>query len=335
MEKISFYGLSRSGKSCYIFAMAQALSQGIQFSNGEILTVKTPDPRQMLRLFKAYDTMKNGLWPKGNIESVDYNFNVRKSLENLMSFGLTDFRGGLLDTMDKDDEVAQDELLNSYTDSSVLLFFIGADTIINAIKGDFGSNFKIDYLNLLYENYLHRTNDLKTPIMVVITKSDMLSDRQIAEAKVLIKSKLRVFFAKGTHLTSAITAVTLGRNLSNDNGELEGELIIGPTSGNIHIPILFSLYCIMAKRLENASSILSNAEQSYHSAREDLNKELNRSAFARFLDNNERSIRNKMKLHNSVIGEEKEKMKDIGLTLDLIRPFLLQGAEVYINGNKI
>ena len=70
-------------------------------------------------------------------------------------------------------------------------------------------------------------------------------------------------FGVGTQITAAITAVTLGRNLSNDNGELEGELIIGPTSGNIHIPILYSLYCVMAKKLEEATSNLRSAESSY------------------------------------------------------------------------
>lgn len=59
-EKISLYGLSRSGKSCFIYAMSQALSQGIELADGEIMNVITPDPRQMLRLYNAYDGMING-----------------------------------------------------------------------------------------------------------------------------------------------------------------------------------------------------------------------------------------------------------------------------------
>lgn len=334
MDKISFYGLSRSGKSCYIFAMAQALSQGIQFPDGQILTVRTPDPRQMLRLYKAYETMTNGLWPKGSIESYDYNFNVSKALEKLMSFGLTDFRGGLLDSMDEDDEDEQNKLFDSYRNSSVLLFFIGADTIRDACNGDFEANFKIDYLNTLYGNYLDKAQDSKTPIMIVITKSDMLSSQEIEQSKVFVKKKMQDMFGVGTQITAAITAVTLGRNLSNDNGELEGELIIGPTSGNIHIPILYSLYCVMAKKLEEATSNLRSAESSYRGAQRDLSHELSRSAFARFFDDNESSIRSRLSSYNSTISDEKSKLIKINETMSMIKQYLLRGAEVYINGQK-
>ncbi len=334
MDKISFYGLSRSGKSCYIFAMAQALSQGIQFSDGQILTVRTPDPRQMLRLYKAYETMTNGLWPKGSIESYDYNFNVSKALEKLMSFGLTDFRGGLLDSMDEDDEDEQNKLFDSYRNSSVLLFFIGADAIRDARNGDFEANFKIDYLNTLYGNYLDKAQDSKTPIMIVITKSDMLSSQEIEQSKVFVKKKMQDMFGVGTQITAAITAVTLGRNLSNDNGELEGELIIGPTSGNIHIPILYSLYCVMAKNLEEATSNLRSAETSYRGAQRDLSHELSRSPFARIFNDNESSIRSRLSSYNSAISEEKSKLIKINETMAMIKQYLLKGAEVYINGQK-
>lgn len=123
-EKISFYGLSGSGKSCFIFAMSQALSQGIQLSDEQLLQVITPDPRQMLRLYKAYEKMVNGSWPAGTDVSVTYNFNVRKALDLLMSIEITDFRGGLLDSLEEDDQEEQEKLFKSYKDSSVLLFFL-------------------------------------------------------------------------------------------------------------------------------------------------------------------------------------------------------------------
>lgn len=334
MDKISFYGLSRSGKSCYIFAMAQALSQGIRFPDGQILTVKTPDPRQMLKLFKAYETMKNGLWPAGNIETHNYNFNVRKALENLMSFELSDFRGGLLDTMDDDELAEQQKLFDSYRGSSVLLFFLGADTIKAAMQGDFEANFKIEYLNTLYGNYLDSAKDTKTPVMIVITKSDMLSDAEIRTAKDFVKIKMQEMFGAGTQIIAAITAVTLGKNLSNDCGELEGELIIGPTAGNIHIPVLFSLYCVMAKQLDKATSNLSDAQQSYRSAQHALSQELQRNAFVRFFDDNEASIRRKINNANQLISSEKEKMARIGATMAMIKEYLLAGAEIYFNGVK-
>lgn len=121
-DKISFYGLSGAGKSCFIFAMSQALSQGILFSDGELMTVITPDPRQMLKLYKAYEKMVNGSWPQGTDTSVTYNFNVRKALELIMSVDITDFRGGLLDSIEEDDEEEQKNYL-IHTMNQALYFF--------------------------------------------------------------------------------------------------------------------------------------------------------------------------------------------------------------------
>lgn len=122
-DKISFYGLSGAGKSCFIFAMSQALSQGILFSDGELMTVITPDPRQMLKLYKAYEKMVNGSWPQGTDTSVTYNFNVRKALELIMSVDITDFRGGLLDSIEEDDEEEQKNYL-IHTMNQALYFFL-------------------------------------------------------------------------------------------------------------------------------------------------------------------------------------------------------------------
>lgn len=333
MEKISLYGLSGSGKSCYIFAMAQALSQGIRFSDGQILTVRCPEPRQMAQLHKAYQQLENGIWPAGNIESVDYRFNCRLALAKQMDFDIKDYRGGLLNS-DDDDEGEQNKLFDSFTGSNVLLFFIGADKIKEALGGDHISVADIDFMNILYERYLDDSHDAKTPVMLVITKSDLLSDSEKDRAKSFIMNMFQSMFGTGTNLTSAITMVTLGRNLSNVSGELEGELIIGPTAGNIQIPILYSLFCVISERIEQSTGQLVSAQDSYSSAQSALKKELNRSAFARFFDSNEQVIRKKISTADNIIGLEKEKLLKLSETLSRIKPILLNGADLYINGVK-
>ena len=182
MNKITFYGLGGSGKSCYTFAMAQALSQGIRFADGQILTVRCPIPMQMTKLHRAYQQMKNGQWPNGNVESVKYNFNCRLALSKIMDFGINDYRGGLLDTCDEEEIEEQEELFSSFEDSDVLLFFIGADIVKQALNGDDEMQAKLDFMGILYENFLDRTNDSKTPIMVVISKSDLLSEDEKRKA---------------------------------------------------------------------------------------------------------------------------------------------------------
>lgn len=334
MEKISFYGLSRSGKSCYIFAMAQSMSQGLRFPDGRILTVISPIPMQMARLYKAYAQMAEGKWPAGNVESVNYNFNAKIALEKLMSFSLKDYRGGLLDTCDEDEMEEQEELFDSFKDSTVLLFFVGADVVGKAMKGDYDSSFKLSFFSSLYENYADRTGDAKTPIMIVITKSDLLSQSELQKAKEYVKSVLQSMFGKGTNITVALTAVTLGRNLSNDNGELEGELIIGQKSGNIHIPILYSLFCVISENIEHSIGVISSQELSLGSSHTELVKEQSRSALARFFSSKENTIKSKIESSNRVISEEKKKLLRMNDLLNLVKPLLLEGAEVYVNGDR-
>lgn len=335
-DKISLYGLGGSGKSCYIFAMSQALSQGVPFSDGEMLTVMTPDPRQMLRLYKAYEKMTQGYWPAGNVESVDYTFDIRKPLDLLMTLDITDYRGGLLDSIDEDDQEEQEELLQSYQDSSVLLFFIGADKVKAAMHGDMGARFNIQYLNTLYGSYLGSSYDAKkTPVMVVLTKSDMLSNSEINSALAFLKDQMRMMFGAGTGITSGITAVTLGANLTNEGGELEGQLNIKPTAGNLNIPILFSLFHVMAQKIENTIGTIQGNESALSSANRDLARELSRSAFSRFFVNNESSIKSRINSQTTAIGENKELLLKLNSTMAGIKEYLLKGSELYINGKRI
>lgn len=335
-DKISFYGLSGSGKSCFIFAMSQALSQGIQFSDGELMTVITPDPRQMLKLYKAYEKMVNGYWPQGTDISVTYNFNVRKALELMMSVDITDFRGGLLDSIEEDDEEEQKKLFDSYNESSTLLFFFGADKVKAAMNGDMLARFNFQHFNALYENYLTTSSNGKdTPVMVVLSKADMLTDDEKVQAFKFIKDQMRQLFGKGTNRTVGLTAVSLGKNLTNDGGELEGELDIRATSGNLSIPILFSLFHLMANRIEQTVGRISNSESALRSSKNALSKELSRNAFIRFFNNNETSIRSQINNHSTVIGKEKELLNRMNSSMAAIKSYLLSGAEIYINGERI
>lgn len=335
-DKISFYGLSGSGKSCFIFAMSQALTQGINLNDGEIMTVITPDPRQMLKLYRAYESMVNGNWPQGTDISVTYNFGVRKALELMMSVDITDFRGGLLDSIVEDDEEEQKKLFDSYNESSTLLFFFGADKVKAAMNGDFHARFNFQHFNALYGRYLQGSpNGKDTPVMVVLSKADMLTDDEKVNAFMFIKDQMRQLFGRGTNLTVGLTAVSLGRNLTNNGGELEGELDIRATSGNLSIPILFSLFHLMANRIEQTIGRISNSESALRSSKNALSKELSRNAFIRFFDNNETSIRSQINNHNTVIGNEKELLNRMNSSLTAIKSYLLSGAEIYINGERI
>jgi type IV secretory pathway VirB4 component len=62
---------------------------------------------------------------------------------------------------------------------------------------------------------------------------------------------------------------------------------------------------------------------------------LSRNSFIRFFDNNESSIRVQINRHNTVIGAEKELLNKLNTSMSAIKTYLLSGAEIYINGNRI
>lgn len=335
-EKISLYGLSRSGKSCFIYAMSQALSQGIELSDGKVMSVITPDPRQMLRLYNAYEGMINGSWPKGNNESFVYNFNVRKSMELLTSIEVEDYRGALLQSIDEDAAEEEQELFDSFKKSSVLLFFIGADIVKAAANNDPKAIFNFVHFTSLYENYLEEAiNGTKTPVMVVITKADLLTKQELEQAYETVKDKWKILFAKGTNHITGITAVSLGKNLTNEGGVLEGELDIRATAGNLSIPILFSLYHVMGHKIEDAIGRISTTESYLNNAKGKLGHELSRSSFARFFVNNETNIRNQINAHKATLGKESEKLQELNSSMAAIKDFLVEGAQIFINGEKV
>ena len=313
-EKISLYGLSRSGKSCFIYAMSQALSQGIELADGEIMNVITPDPRQMLRLYNAYDGMINGSWPKGTDKSFVYNFNVLKSLALLTTIDVEDYRGGLLQDLDEDAQEEQNELYNSFNQSSVLLFFIEADVI--KAKNTPQAILNFGQFASMYTKYLNESNNgAQTPVMVVITKADLLTQQELAQAYETVKDKWRFLFGRG--------------------GVLEGELDIRATAGNLSIPILFSLYHVMGQKIEASVGKISETESSLNRANGQLNHELSRSSFARFFINKETSIRNQIDAHKANLGRETEILQKLNSSMAAIKEFLLSGAQIYINGERV
>ena len=82
--------------------------------------------------------------------------------------------------------------------------------------------------------------------MIAITKADLfVNQEEINKGKKLIKKYLPSIFAKGSGIDAAITAVSLGDNLSRDDqNRLFGNLLLN-TSRNIHLPIIYALYAYL------------------------------------------------------------------------------------------
>ena len=171
--------------------------------------------------------------------------------------------------------------------------------------------------------------------MVVITKADLLTEQELKQAYDTVKKKWKFLFAKGTNHTTGITAVSLGKNLTNEGGVLEGELDIRATAGNLSIPILFSLYHIMGLKIEAAIDRISTTEKKLNNTKGQLGHELSKSSFARFFVNNESNIREQINAHKAELGRETELLQELNGSMAAIKDFLLSGAQIYINGERV
>lgn len=334
MQKISFFGLSGSGKSCYIYAMSHAMMEGVKFGDGSVLNVTCTTAAQMARLHNEYAKMAQGSWPVGTTETTNYDYSSRLKLKKVMDFRLQDYRGGLLDSFDEDDKEEHDNLFQSFDDSCTLLFFVGADTVLKAMGGDFMEDYKIGNLGTIYGEYLDQAKNPDVPILVIISKADMIPDGKHEKVKEYVMTRLQGMFGMGTGITVAITSISLGRNLMNDDGDLSGELIVKPTSGNIHIPILFSLYSVIANRIEESTGRLNAAENMRSSGEVAMRKEKKRNAFIRFFSSNERNIENTISNAMDIITTEKNNLQYCAEALNKIKDYLLKGADLYVDGYK-
>ncbi len=345
MAKITLYGLSRSGKTCYLTAMSQALGQGIDMGNRSYFTAICPNPFQQAKLDNGFYGMVNGKWPKGtdnekptNKEMI-YTFDLNYCMRLIQSIDILDYRGGLLNTANSLDLDKQQELLKASIGSGVILFFLGADVIMEAMQSNPTAMTQISFCNTLHAAYRKQeSNWEKTPIMIVITKADMFETNHVdrEEAKQFVIRRLQPFFGRGTKMTVAITMISLGRNLQNTGeDDLSGDLIVGGTSGNLHIPLLYSAYNFFAQEVERVTGEIRSTQSDIYKSKVALEHELGRSSLARFFVNNESSIRNALDSYRRQASMAEQQKKDMIAVFAQIGSMLKEGADIFVDGEQI
>lgn len=330
-KKITLIGLSGSGRSSYIPVMAQSLSRGFRLFEGQMLNVGSTTLEQAVQLRVEYQRMKKGKWPLGTLESINYNFYCSLGHDLITEFNIKDYRGGIL-SCDDDEIEEQEDLFYSFENSDAILFFIGADDVRNALKDDDIRIAKIDYLLVIYEHLLCKgIIESKTPIMVVISKSDLLSDIEKKQAKDFVLSALHPLFGTGSNLMAAIVMINLGRKLKkNEQCEMEGELFVNPTQGNIYVPFLFSLFCIISNMLKDNLGKLKSVQLSDSTVEGEIRSKIIENLFINFFSSREYNNYES----NKEIDSEKKILRILFGTISKIKYVLLSEADVYINGVK-
>lgn len=273
MKKICLLGLSGSGKSCYLYAASHLLQVGIRTSVGTVSIVCSDTGRS--------SDLNNGIkdmdgicpvWPKGTdkIHTKYFPYELYVKGAKKLEFEVCDYRGGVFN---ETDDNAHDERLMLYEESNCVVVFIDAYTLLQAFRlkneDEISKTFtRGDLLKRTYSDAISELNHLKvianearrnisqdTPILLVITKKDILLEDELKEATDKLKMHMDIFFSEETSNPVGITAISLGSNLGAGGETQDGQKkMLGQmhlsVSNNIHIPILFPLFIDMDLSLE-------------------------------------------------------------------------------------
>lgn len=261
MNNICLLGLSRSGKTCYLYAATNVLSRGIHVGNETISIIPTNE-QQCIRLNRGIEDMEKGWWPTGSKQTVTFPFEFMIDGQKQFPFTIYDYRGGALNDLSDKAQDERTELYETFNNSSCIIFLIDGYTLLDAIDPAIVSSGhqrnekerftqtqarnQIKYMEVLVDKCRQRTG-LNTPILLVITKKDIFTTEELEAGIDLLTKELPTLFSRRNDMIVGITSVALGRNLNageeNSDGkkQLTGVLSLN-TSQNLHIPILFALF---------------------------------------------------------------------------------------------
>lgn len=268
-SKISMFGVSASGKTCFLYAMAQVVGRGVRAGQNFLQLISNRASQQM-KLNDGFMQLARGRWPQTTDRTETYDFKVNVQLDDsfkelIDSLEIQDYRGGLLQTTSEFDEKEFNDLLQSFRGSTAIMFIVDGQTLIDALdehdkdfshRGQanvlkrFQAQSQIRFVENIFLEY-KRLSDEIPPILIAISKGDIFaSDFEKRNAVKMLKESLPSIFAVGSDLTTGITVMALGENLGTDaDGNIMGTLSLS-TAYNIHIPVIFAVYAELCQRYE-------------------------------------------------------------------------------------
>lgn len=255
MNNICLLGLSRSGKTCYLYAATNVLSRGVQVGD-HIISILSKDERKCIRLNRGIEEMERGWWPTGSKQTMVYPFDFMVDGRKQFPFTLYDYRGGILNDLTEGGTNERNRLYGTFRNPSCIIAFIDGCTLLDAMgphRGDEENRLtqtqaynQIGYMEVLINKYKENVG-ADTPVLLVITKQDLFAKEQFEKGTELLIRGLPTLFSRRNDMVVGITGVSLGLDLSvgieGDDGKkaMSGTLLLN-TSRNLHIPILFALF---------------------------------------------------------------------------------------------
>lgn len=309
MDKIgiTMLGASGTGKTCYLYAMADAM----QFGSCDFTFTAMPY-QTTLELQDAWDSILNGKWPQGTDLSTEYEFACSYCLRKIVTFSWYDYRGGILQNPDDEDE--RESLFGKMGCSRCLIICISAEAIHGILTGDLKSRrlFAV-YMNLIQE-YRNRSG-CTVPIVFAVTKADLLESNanEFERGVELIRTKyMASLFAEddnGGWFVSFVP-VSLGTGLGSANG---GNIVGTIEPANVHIPVLIAIKCAMGDLLAAKLADMGALGDKVNAARQAMDVNAARGWLDKLWNGDPsealHEVLDELSVNSAVLSKEIEKLK--------------------------
>jgi hypothetical protein len=249
--------------------MSQVLGDKGVCSNGMTFTLKANDIKQQVQLNNGYMTLLDDKWPQPTNAPTTYDYCLRlqhqgRIMEIIPNLIVQDYRGGILDFGTDNDVADYKRMIRSFSESVAIVYIVDGNSLLAALEPEerdvVHSNRNIEIKESIYakqqmsivENLFvdfKRTHSRVPPIMVAISKDDVLTPNELDAGKKLIKGVMPSIFGHGSGTISAITHFSLGVDL--EKGIQSSRLKLN-TERNLHIPVMFSAYAEFCQQYEVA-----------------------------------------------------------------------------------
>lgn len=332
---VTVLGASSTGKSCYLYAMADNMIIG---HNGFTFNASSYEKGMVLE--DRWNTFcDSGIWPDGTTESSEWEFDVNYSLKTIAQFSWYDYRGGILAHKDLDDADVK-EFFDRLNSSSCLLIFVQATDLKSLLVRDqntAAAGQRLKKYSQLLIRYAKETECKKLPIAIVVTKGDLITADEYKQGVDLLKRYFNSIFLSmddgdGWHV--AITRCGLGDPDSPLQGETGNKVIGIVNPFNIHIPILFAVRSGLIGSLAKYSNSLNSRTYDYTRHARSLEYEENKGFWESiFTSDDSDYYREQKKIAEADVERLKKKIESFKKDIVNITKEISLSKETYIYDN--
>lgn len=216
-------------------------------------------------------TLLDDKWPQPTNAPTIYDYCLRlqhqgRIMEILPNLVVQDYRGGILDFGTDNDVAEYKKMIKSFSESVAIVYVVDGNTLLAALESEdrdvVHRDRNIDIKESIYAKQqmsivdnlfvdFKRTHNNVPPILVAISKDDVLTTEELEVGKRIIKGVMPSIFGKGSNTISAITHFSLGVELEKG---IQSRRLRLNTERNLHIPVLFGAYAEFCQQYEAARS---------------------------------------------------------------------------------